>query len=76
MREGRDTELDLVPVGFDSFGDDPSKEPTVGEEPDQVTTSAIIKELRRLGQKVERQGEVMDRLAAAVERLADRIGDS
>jgi hypothetical protein len=42
------------------------EEPTVGEEPDFVTTAALTRELRGLRHAVKTQGEALDRLSVAV----------
>lgn len=49
--------------------------PTKVEEPDAVTVVAVIRELRRLGDKADRQALAIDRLAAAVRHLADKVGE-
>jgi hypothetical protein len=58
-----------VADGFDS-----SEEITPVEQPPAASAVAIIRELRRLGDQIARQGLAIERLAAAFRELNKQLG--
>lgn len=53
---------------FDVSDAEPTKEEMIS-----APATAVLVELRKLGNRVERQGEAIDRLAVAIEHLAAEV---